>query len=49
MAENLRVKSSEFIDETIRVSFKFNEKEYFRHTMHLTHGLATCLEAIRKK
>ena len=29
MAENLRVKSSEFIDETIRVSFKFNGKEYY--------------------
>ena len=29
MAENLRVKSSEFIDETVRVSFKFNGKEYY--------------------
>ena len=29
MSENLRVKSSEFIDETIRVSFKFNRKEYY--------------------
>ena len=28
MSENLRVKSSEFIDETIRISFKFNGKTY---------------------
>ncbi|MDA9603988.1 sarcosine oxidase subunit alpha family protein [Candidatus Pelagibacter sp.] len=29
MKEHLRVKSSEFIDETNRVSFKFNEKTYY--------------------
>ena len=28
MSTNLRVKSSEFIDETIRISFKFNGKTY---------------------
>ena len=28
MPENLRVQSSEFIDETIRISFKFNGKTY---------------------
>ena len=29
MPENLRVKSSKFIDETTRVSFKFNGKNYY--------------------
>ena len=29
MSESLRVKSSEYIDETTRVSFKFNGKTYF--------------------
>ena len=29
MPTNLRVQSSEFIDETVRVSFKFNGKIYF--------------------
>ena len=29
MPKNLRVQSSEFIDETIRVSFKFNGKTYY--------------------
>jgi sarcosine oxidase, subunit alpha len=29
MTKNLRVKSSKFIDETYKVSFKFNGKEYF--------------------
>ena len=29
MSENLRVKSSEFIDETNKVSFKFNGKTYY--------------------
>ncbi|MDA9650682.1 sarcosine oxidase subunit alpha family protein [Candidatus Pelagibacter sp.] len=29
MKEHLRVKSSEFIDETNRVSFKFNDKTYY--------------------
>ena len=28
MPANLRVQSSEFIDETIRISFKFNGKTY---------------------
>jgi len=28
---------------------KFNEKDYFRHTMHYTHGLASFLEVIRNK
>ena len=29
MKKNLRVKSSKFIDETYRISFKFNGKEYY--------------------
>ena len=29
MSANLRVKSSEFIDETVRISFKFNVKTYY--------------------
>ena len=29
MSENLRVKASNFIDETKRISFKFNGKKYF--------------------
>jgi len=29
MSNNLRVKSSKFIDETTRVSFKFNNKTYY--------------------
>ena len=29
MSANLRVKSSEFIDETHRISFKFNGKIYY--------------------
>ena len=29
MSANLRVKSSEYIDETHRVSFKFNGKKYY--------------------
>ena len=29
MPTNLRVQSSEFIDETVRVSFKFNGKTYY--------------------
>ena len=29
MSANLRVKSSEFIDETHRISFKFNGKTYY--------------------
>ena len=29
MTKNLRVKSSEFIDETNRISFKFNGKTYY--------------------
>ena len=29
MSESLRVKSSEYIDETTRVSFKFNGKTYY--------------------
>jgi len=29
MSENLRIKASNFIDETTRVSFKFNGKKYF--------------------
>ena len=29
MSTNLRVKSSEYIDETHRVSFKFNGKTYY--------------------
>ena len=29
MSENLRVKASNFIDETTRISFKFNGKSYF--------------------
>ena len=29
MSTNLRVKSSEFIDETVRISFKFNGKTYY--------------------
>ena len=29
MSESLRVKPSEYIDETTRVSFKFNGKTYF--------------------
>ena len=29
MPENLRIKASNFIDETIRVSFKFNGKTYY--------------------
>jgi len=28
MSTNLRIKPSEFIDETIRISFKFNGKTY---------------------
>ena len=28
MSTNFRVKPSEFIDETFRISFKFNEKTY---------------------
>ena len=28
MSSNLRIKPSEFIDETIRISFKFNGKTY---------------------
>ena len=29
MSLNLRVQSSEFIDETVRISFKFNGKTYY--------------------
>jgi sarcosine oxidase subunit alpha len=29
MPLNLRVQSSEFIDETVRISFKFNGKTYY--------------------
>ena len=29
MSENLRVKASNFIDETTRISFKFNKKTYY--------------------
>ena len=29
MSQNLRIKSSNFIDEKTKVSFKFNEKIYF--------------------
>ena len=29
MSENLRVKPSQYIDETTRVSFKFNGKTYY--------------------
>ena len=29
MTKNLRVKTSKFIDETYRISFKFNGKKYF--------------------
>ena len=29
MSNNLRVKSSEYIDETTSVSFKFNGKSFF--------------------
>ena len=29
MPKNLRVKSSKFIDETYKVSFRFNGKKYF--------------------
>jgi len=29
MSENLRIKASNFIDETTRVSFKFNGKNYY--------------------
>ena len=29
MTESLRIKSSEYIDETTRISFKFNNKNYF--------------------
>ena len=29
MTENLRVKSSKFIDETYKISFKFNNKTYY--------------------
>ena len=29
MSKNLRVKASQFIDETSRVSFKFNGKIYY--------------------
>ena len=29
MTQNLRVKSSEFIDETNRISFKFDGKTYY--------------------
>ena len=29
MSENLRVKSSQYIDETTRVSFKFNGTTYY--------------------
>ena len=29
MTNDLRVKSSEFIDETVRISFKFNGKTYY--------------------
>ena len=29
MTDYLRVKSSEFIDETVRISFKFNGKTYY--------------------
>ena len=29
MSQNLRVKSSEFIDETHRISFKFDGKTYY--------------------
>ena len=36
MPENLRVKSSNFIDETTRVSFKFNGKNY--HGFKATPG-----------
>ena len=32
MSLNLRVKSSNFIDETTRVSFKFNGKTYYGFT-----------------
>ena len=28
MSKNLRIKSSEYIDETVRISFKFNGKIY---------------------
>ena len=40
MSENLRVKSSNFIDETTRVSFKFNTKTYhgFKGTEAETEG-----------
>ena len=29
MKKNLRVKSSKFIDETYKISFKFNKKTYY--------------------
>ena len=29
MSESLRIKSSEYIDETTRISFKFNSKTYY--------------------
>ena len=29
MTNNLRVKSSKFIDETYKISFKFNNKTYY--------------------
>jgi len=29
MPENLRVKASNFIDETTKISFKFNGKTYY--------------------
>ena len=29
MPNDLRIKSSEFIDETVRISFKFNGKTYY--------------------
>ena len=29
MSNNLRFKTSKFIDETYRISFKFNNKTYF--------------------
>ena len=44
MTNNLRVKSSKFIDETYKISFKFNNKTYYGYKGDtLASALLACL------
>ena len=40
MPANLRVQSSEFIDETVRISFKFDGKTYHGFSLNIDMDLA---------